>query len=324
MPYRTSPVRILTLSNKHDIHAQAVSSELKRRGVSSDLLDFRDWPAAFSTTFSADCSTLSSEINGVAGTDYRAVWLRRPRQPRVAVDIFHEADRQALLADQAIFSDWFHRSIAPHAHWVNPWGVHLSASNKMVQMRCADASGLAVPDTLYSNDPVRIRTFIRQGATVSKPISRGKSMRNERLVLGTHTVLETDLPSDDHLRLQPCFMQRVVAKRAEYRVHVMGSELTTVRFRPKSSEGGDQIDWNFGRDSDRFDAEHVALDARVERAVLKLCSLLGVVFACVDLVEDCGGDLYFLELNQMGQFLWVDHRLPELRLVGKFCDLLLS
>lgn len=104
----------------------------------------------------------------------------------------------------------------------------------------------------------------------------------------------------------------------------MGTRITTVRFQPDPTWDAAEVDWNFGRETDRFRAIPVVLDPVVERSVLDLCARLGVVFGCIDFVEDLEGNIFFLELNQMGQFLWIDHRMPHLGLVGKFCDLLLE
>lgn len=39
---------------------------------------------------------------------------------------------------------------------------------------------------------------------------------------------------------------------------------------------------------------------------------LGIVFGCVDLIVDRQGDIYFLEVNQAGAFLFVEDSLLEL------------
>lgn len=38
---------------------------------------------------------------------------------------------------------------------------------------------------------------------------------------------------------------------------------------------------------------------------------LGLVFGCIDLVADDHDELHFLEINQAGQFLFVEHDAPE-------------
>ncbi len=51
---------------------------------------------------------------------------------------------------------------------------------------------------------------------------------------------------------------------------------------------------------------------------------LGLMFACIDLVVDHAGDAFFLEVNQAGQFLFVEERLPELPLLRAMAAMLLS
>lgn len=37
-----------------------------------------------------------------------------------------------------------------------------------------------------------------------------------------------------------------------------------------------------------------------------------------------GGDYVFLEVNEMGQFLWIEAANPEIRLLDHFCSFLMS
>jgi hypothetical protein len=53
-------------------------------------------------------------------------------------------------------------------------------------------------------------------------------------------------------------------------------------------------------------------------------SLSGMVFACLDFIVAPDDTAYFLEANQMGQFLWVEEKLPELPLLDAMCNFLAS
>ncbi len=51
---------------------------------------------------------------------------------------------------------------------------------------------------------------------------------------------------------------------------------------------------------------------------------LGLCYGALDLVEDLDGVFWFLEINPSGQFLFVEHLLPELRLLQSLCAMLLE
>ena len=51
---------------------------------------------------------------------------------------------------------------------------------------------------------------------------------------------------------------------------------------------------------------------------------LGLVFGCIDFIVTPEGEYVFLEVNQMGQFLWVELANPEFPLLQAFAEFLVS
>lgn len=51
---------------------------------------------------------------------------------------------------------------------------------------------------------------------------------------------------------------------------------------------------------------------------------LGLVFGCIDIIVTLNGEYCFLEVNEMGQFLWIERANPEIRILDAFCDFLLT
>jgi hypothetical protein len=49
---------------------------------------------------------------------------------------------------------------------------------------------------------------------------------------------------------------------------------------------------------------------------------LGLVYGCIDLVVDTAGSIYFLEVNQAGQFLFVEEALPSMPLLAAMTAML--
>jgi hypothetical protein len=50
----------------------------------------------------------------------------------------------------------------------------------------------------------------------------------------------------------------------------------------------------------------------------------GIVFGCFDFIVTPSGETCFLEVNPMGQFLWLELHLPELPLLDAMCAFLVS
>jgi hypothetical protein len=68
--------------------------------------------------------------------------------------------------------------------------------------------------------------------------------------------------------------------------------------------------------------EEVATPPAVERGILSFARQTGVCFGSLDLAVDRNGEWWFLEINEQGQFLWLDDLCPEAQLLGKFCAFL--
>ncbi|MBA3537169.1 MAG: hypothetical protein H0T84_11265 [Tatlockia sp.] len=47
---------------------------------------------------------------------------------------------------------------------------------------------------------------------------------------------------------------------------------------------------------------------------------IGVVFGCFDFIVTPDDEIIFLELNEQGQFLWVEEILPELCYMDMFAE----
>ena len=77
-------------------------------------------------------------------------------------------------------------------------------------------------------------------------------------------------------------------------------------------------------DAGRPPAELTDLPSDVRERCLDLMHELGLVFGCIDLIVTPENEYVFLEVNEMGQFLWVEHCCPESKLLHKFSQFLMS
>ena len=55
-----------------------------------------------------------------------------------------------------------------------------------------------------------------------------------------------------------------------------------------------------------------------------LMRMLGLAFGCIDLIVTPQGEYVFLEVNEMGQFLWVEQREPACPLLRAFATMLIE
>jgi glutathione synthase/RimK-type ligase-like ATP-grasp enzyme len=217
-------------------------------------------------------------------------------------------------------------TLPERAFAVNDYHRASAAENKLVQLRAARALGFALPETLVSNDPRRIRAFLDRHAatgTICKSF-RPVTWEGEQhvAILYTSKITAEQLPSDATMQLAPAIFQSYVDKAYEVRVTAMGHELFAARLDSQRSARG-SVDWRL-IDQQELAVEPLALPDEVACMCRSLLARLGLVFGCFDFVVTPAGDYVFLEINQMGQFLWKEQACPELPLLQAFCDFLLS
>lgn len=258
----------------------------------------------------------------VGQDNFQTVWRRRPS---FAIDWtkVHPSDRRFVEVESNIFRRSILGLIARDAFWVNPPDAAISAGYKMLQHGAAAELGLKCPDTLYSNDPEQIRAFIRRhgGEIVYKPL-RGLPWQgvNSHWTSFTSRLTEDQLVEDDLLRSAPGIYQQLIPKAFELRVTVMGQCIMTAKIASQETERG-KLDWR--RAPEEVKASPFNLPSHISTLCLLLMRRIGIVFGCFDFIVTPEGDYVFLEVNESGQFLFLE-RQAGLPLLDRFSDFLLS
>jgi hypothetical protein len=254
---------------------------------------------------------------------FDVVWMRRPSYP-VLPDDLDPADRPVAERELGEYVRGLWHLMAPEAAWVNPLESRGRESSKAVQLREAARVGLTIPPTLMSNDPGHIRRFLERfgGRGVYKPFypARWDGDETSALLLATEVSVD-DLPEPRVLQWTPGIFQPHLPKSHELRVTWMGSHLVTARLGSQETDMG-RVDWRAAQPE--LPVSPAMLPAEVEAACSRLMDRLGLVFGCFDFIVTPEGEHVFLEVNPMGQFLWVEEANPEVRVLAPFCEFLMA
>ncbi len=318
---------ILVLSEPRDFHAFAVAEALARWGIEPVLWFGTDFPTRQRASIWAGDADCRLEIRGpgieIGDRPFGLVWNRRPTLPVLAEDL-HPADRESADRDcqHFVWSLW--HLVAPDAVWVNPLSPIHSAVLKPLQLRLAREVGLEIPPSLCSNDPQRIREFLRAhaGNAIYKSFYQGSWQTEEGVAaVFTRGITEEDLPEDDMVHASPGIFQARVPKAHELRVTFLGDLPIAARI---SSQAPAQtaVDWRRSPSSTTFAPAELPADVVGKCRLLK--AKLGLVYAALDLIVTPDGRYVFLEANPTGQFLFVERRCPEIRMLDAFCRFLLG
>jgi len=313
---------VLILTEPKDFHAFAVAEALRRQGSEAVLWHGPDFPGRQRASVWCGGGRDGLEVRG-GGVELRdggfdAVWNRRPTEA-VLPNGLHHADRALAQREcrHFVWSLW--HLVAPGAFWVNPLAPTPSATLKPWQLRLAAEAGLEIPETLCSNDPERIADFLRAhpGEAVFKSFHPGTWRTPEGVaMLFTSPVTEADLPTAATLQAAPGIFQVRVAKDHELRVTFFGDRPVAARLLSQRDSAG-RADWR--RSFSRLAVEPGRLPAAIARRCRVLMERLGIVFGCFDFIVTPQGRYVFLELNSMGQFLFLEEHCPSLRLLDRFC-----
>ena len=323
-----STLRTLILTQIDDVHAAAVQLALERRGERASLVFCGDFPTQLRGSILIDRAghaprgaILRDRDQAICGDDVDVVWLRRPTRPRLPDDM-HPGDREIATSECEAFERDFYRQLAPDAFWINPLEGARLANRKLTQLRCAAAAGLRVPETLASNDPQEIRSFLdrHRGSTIHKTFLPAVWEDGDNVTLAfTSKVGSQDLPGDDVLGLAPGIFQEHIPKSYELRLTLFGA--TCIGAKLRSNEHADATtDWRAA--GVQVPVEPYEVGPELQQQCFAVLAQLGIVSGCVDLIVTPDGDAVFLEINQAGQWLWLEECCPELTLLDAFVDFL--
>jgi len=314
-------MRVVIFSFADDIHALAVDWALKLRGIESRVICQADFPqrTTLSAYFGAQHGVKIHEPESpVEITSADVVWNRRIG-PLVAPPAAHPSDLHAIEKQGKLFLQWFRASIFADAIWINSVESQERGSNKLQQLRMAEAAGFNVAPTLVSNAPVDIRAFLASdGAFIAKPLAP-LNWHSDEISASAYTAEISGCESypDDALQWLPMIYQRKLEKDFELRIVVMGRSVFAVRINSQDVKSA-ALDWRAGQDDPNMVHEAFELPTDMRSAIFRFMDAMGLLFGSLDVVVAPDGQYWFLEINEQGQFLFLETILPSLPLLDAF------
>ncbi len=315
--------RVLISTFVYDYTALAVAQALEHIGCDVQRWFMPDYPMRQALSFSiapdrALCiNARGAEIDRNLD-EFDVVWFRRFSKPYINEDVLHPDDVAMTKAETELFIEGIAPLVGANTRQINPVYNAERADNKLFQLALAQEAGLIVPETLFSNDPARIREFIsrhKECGVVHKQFrSHCWKENGKRYGNYTATVTLEQLPADAYLQMVPGIFQPRIKKAKEIRAVFFGSYCIAAAIDHRPHDHGD--DW---RSQDRQDWRPFALPEHIVNRIRCYMKSLGIVFGSADLILTPEGDYVFLEINEQGQFLWLEQSAPELPVLDAFC-----
>lgn len=297
---------ILLVTSKHDLAADLIFLELKRRNVSFLRLNSEEFPVKILMSWApfAEKEIIINEqsfsLNGI-----KSVWFRKAEAPNLPVDIISQGSRDYLLNNVNRFLTGFWEDT--NWLWINKPSKIQAGENKLYQLSIAKQLELPIPKTVITNNPKTVREFIEaHGNVIVKSIAPPVvEAENSRWGLFTHAVTLQDVSDDMSVRISPCIFQERINRKSDLRITVVGEKVFAAEIIVDDRER-DNPDWR-SIDPQYLKYKPFKLPAKLSNYCINFLSELGLSFGAFDFILTDNGDIVFIEVNPSGQWGWIEH-----------------
>lgn len=321
---------LLIIADSQDMHANTVQQALESHDVRVLRLASDRLPLEQTLTHVFEQGRDRHDINRCSGATVETIWLRRRGQPSTFPTHLDAVDDDISRQESSEFWKFCQFALPERARCVNPLDAKLRAQSKIYQLRMARLVGLPIPATIVSNDPDEVQAFAARAGTVAfKTLSpvhwkEASALGAQALhALFTTRVSARDLV--DHmpaLRYAPGIFQELIQAVREYRITMFGAHCISVTV--TSEHAHDNLhDWRAGR-HDTVQVRPASIPIALRERLQRFMTACQLAFGAFDILETADGQFYFLEVNEAGQFLWIEQSNPEVSLLKPFCDFLIG
>ncbi|PIV33233.1 MAG: hypothetical protein COS34_08870 [Lysobacterales bacterium CG02_land_8_20_14_3_00_62_12] len=309
-----------------DYHSLIVEAALRTRGNDVFRFCIEDLPKHADIEFHYDRTSSRLALHAMGSSvlldEIDVVWNRRSRWPVLPAAVTPE-DRE-FCEKQLKHVKMSLQNLFGNAFWANSEVAGRHADAKPLQLRLAPTVGLAIPDTLISNRPEAIRAFLRRyEKVVHKPLVGHVWSEDGRCYSSyTSSVKSAELPADAMLRAAPGIFQCQVPKSHEVRAQFLGDTCLAISIDSSRLDYG-EFDWRRAQRSLGF-APAIQLPPAVHKACRDLMRTFGIVCGAFDFIVTPEGEWIFLEVNEGGQFLFLETLSPGIPVLDAYCSFLES
>lgn len=201
------------------------------------------------------------------------------------------------------------------------------ADNKQLQLQIARQIGLDTPRTLISNNPQAVKEFAQecQQGMIAKMLSSFAiyDQQGREQVVFTNPVLASDLGHLEGLRFCPMTFQENVPKALELRTTIVGKQIFTAAIDSQRFQKA-QNDWRRQGIALIHSWQSYNLPQDVENKLRQLMSYFGLNYGAIDIIVTPDGRHVFLEVNPVGEFLWLECCSPNFPISEAIAEVLLT
>ena len=298
--------KVLLVTERYDPTADNLILLLRRRGAPFLRLNLDCYPEetqlTYSTTVKGFDGSIESDGRSVPFGEIGSVWYRASHARGLPTSLaaeereFAKREAESVLDALPAITDW---------RWINDPRRHREAGWKPAQLSVARRLGFAIPQTVISNDPAKVRDFWQRcgGEIIYKPLAQSMVLEPGKAIF-TGVVTDKEMASLNLIKHTPGIFQELVPKAYEVRVTTIAGKNFAVKLMSQEKKHT-SLDWRVAP----YDLKHepVILPPDVHDKISAFMAEFKINYGCLDFIVTPGGHYVFLECNPRGQYLWIEY-----------------
>ncbi len=303
---RSSP-KILILTKKIDIESDLLGIQFLKNGIDYIKITEEDIPLNFHFEFKigkSNDSILHLEKRKF-NTDEIKIILFRYFDPKF-LNYYSGGVYQMYFAQQ-----WYQAfnclPIALDALWINNPQRTFDAENRLNQLLSAQRLGFNIPETVITNDMEAAKRFFKRfpKSTIVKVLHHHEIYLDQKSYRFLTNKIETSHSSKfNELTYAPVIFQKRIENDSEIRVTVVNDKSFSCRI-STIKEKQDFSDLHKIKEKELIFSE-INLGKKMEKQCIKLNRELGLHVSSIDFIQNKNGELFFLEINPIGDWNWIE------------------
>jgi len=317
---------VLIASAPHDVHAMATRWALSRMNVNCEIIFTGDLTTQAKLDYvnndDGDSTWIWKDVKLGQTIDLHKAdvfWNRRVVAPIIPENV-HEADR--LYVDRNFVVTWHavEQFLSRNSIPVNHCIAKSEISAKSYQLDIARECGLAIPRTLISSDPDAVGKFFDEnkdtGTIMKSQVPMFWQVDGKFHSAYTTKLTKADVENSAAIDLCPMIFQQCIEKTCEYRLVVFGASYWLFKIDSQSSSYT-STDWRV-LDSGALNISLIETPEKLRASIRSFLEKSNLLMGIFDLAETPDGEFVFFEVNEQGQFLFLEEACKDSGLFDGF------
>ncbi|HEY4677003.1 MAG TPA: hypothetical protein VIJ01_07575 [Candidatus Angelobacter sp.] len=316
-------MKILITAPENDNHTAPLKWALERAGYSVACWAGLGWTddrqASISLLPDLQIKDTQLKLGHYLVESGDVIWIRKPVQPKPNPQTTPEDAKFAANEYRSFYDSLMYLLETLPVRVVNKYAASRFINNKSVQLLLARDCGMNMPRTLMTNSPQAVREHFCDNPQrmICKTFATHiweKEQGGPIVVTETFELSANMLPSDEVLTYAPAIYQELVVKKFDVRMVLLGEAVYSYSLHnPKGA-----LDWRGDATQGLVRVEPIITPPEVEKSVLAFAAKSGIACGSFDFAIDNQDRWWFLEVNEGGQFLWLDAANAGLHVQEKF------